>query len=41
MRLGMACILGIEFKWSYGKRGKGIDLGGEYLERVIFFGQDS
>lgn len=38
MRLGMAFILGIEFKWSYGKWGKGIDLGGEYIGRVNFFG---
>lgn len=33
----MACIWGIEFKWSSGKWGKEIDLGGECVERMIFW----
>lgn len=34
MRAGTTYILGIEFEWGHGKQGKGIDLGGEYVERV-------
>lgn len=37
MRIGLACIWGIKFKWSYGKWRKEIGLGGEYVERGDFW----